>query len=246
MAAPARAGHLRSRARWALIVMALLLACILALLWYVGVFGGNVRVVVPGKVYRSAQLTGNTLDSVLKLYDVHTVINLRGGSSEDSWYRSERAECARLGVAHLDITFSAVRLPPPQQLQKLLAAFDKATYPVLIHCQGGADRSGMTGAIYLNLYQKVPLAEAVARQLTWRYGHISWGEAHAMDDFFALYGRTSGGLDLREWIERRYPAIYASLPPEQKMAIPAEAPAAPASQRHAVPVTRGRALLQGG
>jgi protein tyrosine/serine phosphatase len=39
---------------------------------------GNVHVVEPGELYRSAQLNGASLDGVLKRYGIKTVINLRG------------------------------------------------------------------------------------------------------------------------------------------------------------------------
>ena len=88
------------------------------------------------------------------------MINLRGGNPNDAWYREERDICGRMGVDHIDIGMSAIRAPHPTQLNRLLNAFDNARYPILYHCQGGADRSGLAGAIYLNVYQNVPLDEA--------------------------------------------------------------------------------------
>src|SRR5579884_4053859 len=164
----------RGAGRRVLAVVIVLLACILAFLWYIGFLGGNVRTVVPGEVYRSAQLTDGLLHEVLQSDHIHTVINLRGGSMHDSWYRSEIQECGELGVRHVDVPMSAIHLPPPDSLRELLDTFDHASYPVLFHCQGGADRSGLTGTIYLNVYRHVPLEEAEARELTWRYGHFSW------------------------------------------------------------------------
>ena len=54
----------------------------------------------------------------------------------------------------------------------------------------------------------MPLDEAESSQLTWRYGHIPFGQAHAMDDFFELYRKTSERLSMREWILKRYLRIY--------------------------------------
>jgi protein tyrosine phosphatase (PTP) superfamily phosphohydrolase (DUF442 family) len=193
---------------------------LVALLWWIGVFGGNVRVVVPGRVYRSAQLTGNNytadtarwigddLNDVLRRYHIRTVINLRGGGMANDYYRQEIADCKRLGVVHVDIPMSAHHLPPPQSLRQLLAVFDHQPYPILFHCQGGADRSGRVGALYLNIYQGVPLQEALHRQLTWRYGHFAFTAAGRMNDFFSLYRRTAHGLSLRDWINTVYPTLY--------------------------------------
>ncbi len=240
---PARRGRLLWRLLIALVTV--IVVGVLPLLWYVGVFGGNFRVVVPGRVYRSAELTGGLLDSVLTAYHIRTVINLRGESPNDGWYRSEQASCAHLGVSHVDVALSAVRMPPPDQLQKLLAAFDTAAYPILFHCRGGADRSGLAGTLYLNLYQGVPLDQAQARQLTWRYGHLSWGQAHAMDDFFALYRRTGGGLGLRAWISARYPALYAALPPAERTPGPDVSPAAPGRRQSTGALSSATALPSG-
>lgn len=193
---------------------------LIALLWWIGVFGGNVRVVVPGRVYRSAQLTGNNytadtarligddLNDVLRRYHIRTVINLRGGNMTNDYYRQEITDCRRYGAVHVDISMSAHHLPPPQSLRQLLAAFDSLPYPILFHCQGGADRSGLVGALYLNIYQGVPLQEALRRELTWRYGHFAFTAAGRMNDFFALYQRTSHGLSLRDWINTVYPNLY--------------------------------------
>jgi hypothetical protein len=213
----------RLRRRIALAVVVFFLAVFL-LLCYVGVFGGNVRTVVPGRVYRSGQLTGNgiqplsaewignSLDNVLRSRHIRTVINLRGGSEQDDWYRAEEADSAKENAAHVDIPMSARFLPPPDRLRELLDTFDHAQYPILIHCSAGSDRTGLASAIYMNLYQHIPLDEAEAGQLTLRYGHVWFGSTHAMNAFFDLYHQTGGGLGLREWILTKYPALYAASP----------------------------------
>jgi hypothetical protein len=221
--APALQRRRRRRRRIALAVGVFLLALFL-LLCYVGVFGGNVRTVVPGRVYRSGQLTGSglqplsaqwighSLDNVLRSRHIHTVINLRGGSEQDPWYRAEEAACAQERAAHVDIPMSARFLPPPDRLRQLLHTFDHASYPILIHCSAGSDRTGLASAIYVHLYQHIPLDEAEAGQLTLRYGHVWFGSTRAMNDFFDLYRQTGSGLGLREWILTKYPALYADSP----------------------------------
>ncbi|HEV2474229.1 MAG TPA: hypothetical protein VGS41_16245 [Chthonomonadales bacterium] len=204
------------RLRKSIAAAAVVITAILLLLWYVGVFGGNVRAVVPGLVYRSAQLTDGNLSDVLRRQHIRTVINLRGGSSSDWWYRSELRVCRRLGVVHDDIPMSAVHAPPPGELNRLLKDFDRDPYPILFHCQGGADRSGLVGTIYLNVYRDIPLNEAELSQLTWRYGHIAWSRTRAMNQFFDLYRRTAKGAPLRRWIIDRYPALYQGMPAYEK------------------------------
>ncbi len=205
-------GRRPTRGRKAAIAFLCVIGLILLLLWYIGVFGGNVHTVVAGQLYRSAQLSGNTLGRVLDADHIKTVINLRGGSPDDGFYRSEMEECSKRGIAHVDVPFSARFLPPPNRLAALLSTFDHASYPVLIHCRGGSDRTGLTSTLYLAIYRGVPLDQAEASQLTFRYGHISWGEAHPMNDFFDLYRKTGAGKSLRDWILHDYPALFDKSP----------------------------------
>jgi protein tyrosine/serine phosphatase len=193
---------------------------LVAALWCIGVFGGNVHAIVPGRAYRSATLTGlsytgvsarlagNDLDSVLRRDHIATVICLRGGSPANDWYREEIEVCNREHAVHEDVPISARSLPPPDAMARLLDIFDHARYPILLHCQGGSDRAGLASTIYANLYGGVPLDRAEADQLTWRYGHIPVDRTRAMDAFFDLYRRDAHGMGLREWILRRYPAAY--------------------------------------
>lgn len=197
-----------SRSRKILGFMLLVLILALAFVWYIGAVGGNKRTVIPGRLYRSAQLTGAALRGELTKYGIKTVINLRGLSPDEAWYRDETAVCREMGVAHVDIALWASRLPEPEELDKLLDAYDHATYPVLIHCQGGSDRSGLAAAIYRIVYEGAPVDQAVHQELTWRYGHFRTKKARAMDEFFDLYSQTGAGMDFRQWIMKQYPAAY--------------------------------------
>ena len=222
----------RNKSKMRLTLTGLALLVVLAICWYIGVFGGNVHVVARGRVYRSAQLTGNaigpltacwtghSLAQVIQANGIKTVLNLRGGSEKNDWYREERDICARLGVKHVDIFMSAIHAPHPVQLRRVLATFDHAPYPILYHCQGGSDRSGMVGTLYLHLYQGVPLDEAEQQQLTLRYGHIKYTRTGIIDRFFDMYRETSNGMGMREWIDKVYPKLYAELPANQQSSPP--------------------------
>lgn len=203
---PAKTARRSTLKRLSYVLMPVL--AIVLFLWYIGVIGGNVHTVVPGSVYRSAQLTGKNLDTVFAQDHIRSQIDLRGGSMDDGFYRDEIASCKRYGVTHYDVTMSARRLPDPGKLQMLFKIFDHAQYPILYHCKAGSDRTGLVSTLYLHVYRHVPLDQAETEGLTWRYGHFSFGETHAMDDFFTLYRKTGGGMPIREWISTRYPAIY--------------------------------------
>jgi len=204
-----------------------LVLMLLVFLSYIGVFGGNVRTVEAGRVYRSSQLTGrgyealsadligNSLDAVLDSRHIKTVLNLRGGSDKDLYYHDEVQICAEHQVAHVDAPFSARHLPSPETLTKILNTFDHAEYPILIHCQAGSDRTGLASTLYACLYEHEPLDQALSEELTWRYGHFRVSNTRKMDAFFDLYKQTNQGLDMRAWIAQVYPTLYREQEPEE-------------------------------
>ena len=105
---------------------------------------------------------------------------------------------------------NADKLPPPEKMKEMLQVFDDGPFPILIHCRAGADRTGLASTVYRVVVEHDRFAKAVRDNLTWRYGHFANGDAHAMDDFFTLYRRTSQGKDLAEWILEDYPELYES------------------------------------
>jgi len=195
------------RWRFLLAMGAVLAAAIVYGLYYIGVFTNNFRVVSPGKVYRSAQMTEQDIRATISAQGIRTIINLCGGKREP-WYRAEVKVAKELGVRHVDIGISAEKLPPPEKLEALLQVFAEGPYPILIHCRAGADRSGLASTIYRVVVEHDRFAAAVRDNLTWRYGHFAKGDAHAMDDFFTLYRRTGKGKDLAQWIVEDYPELY--------------------------------------
>jgi protein tyrosine phosphatase (PTP) superfamily phosphohydrolase (DUF442 family) len=102
-----------------------------------------------GKLYRSAQLSGPQLASLIERHGIRSVINLRGPNPGRAWYDAERVVTERLKVEQIDIPMSAGRLPYRRDLLKLLDAFDRAPKPILVHCLAGADRTGEAVGIYM-------------------------------------------------------------------------------------------------
>jgi protein tyrosine phosphatase (PTP) superfamily phosphohydrolase (DUF442 family) len=196
--------------RWrsALVGLAAVVMISLAGAWYFGMFNDNFRVVVPGQLYRSGQMTQVELRETIAAHGIRTILNLRGASVEP-WYSEEVKAAKELGVRHVDIALSATCLPPPDKAADLVRAFREGPYPMLLHCRAGADRTGLACAVYEMAVARRSLDQALRGQLTWRYKHFAIGKWRAMDDFFELYRRTSGGKDLAQWILDDYPAIYA-------------------------------------
>jgi hypothetical protein len=154
--------------------------------------GDNLHVVVPGRFYRCSQPSPERLEHLIRAYHIRTVVNLRGCCSSFDWYRNECRAGAGLDVCQEDLCFSAGRLPAVSELRRLVEVLDHGEYPLLFHCQRGADRTGLASAVALLLHADVSYDEA-RRQLGPRYGHVALGRPGNLDRFFDLY---------REWLDR--------------------------------------------
>ncbi|AFL50645.1 protein tyrosine/serine phosphatase [Sinorhizobium fredii] len=152
---------------------------------YLGVLQltGNFHEVLPGELYRSAQPSASDIASYARQYGIKTIVNLRGESRE-AWYLQEVEASNRAGIAHVDFRLSASRRVSPQQARQLIALLQKAQKPILVHCQAGADRTGLASMLYLQQIARID-EETSERQLSARYGHIGIpyiSAAFAMDE----------------------------------------------------------------
>lgn len=154
---------------------------------------GNVHEVIAGEFYRSGQLSGGGFSDVIERYRIKTVLNLRG-ESHRPWYKDEVAATERLGVRHIDFKMSALRELTLPETRKLVAIMRAAPKPLLIHCEGGADRSGLAAVLYLQ--QIAGVNEDIAElQLSPYYGHfgLAWlSGAHAMDESWEKFEDANG------------------------------------------------------
>jgi hypothetical protein len=154
---------------------------------------GNTHEVVPGRVYRSAQLSATQLREFIRSRGIRTVVNLRGCCSDFDWYTEECRATHELNVAQEDVTLSAQRLPAPSELRRLIEVLDRAEYPIVLHCRQGADRTGLAAGIYLLLHTDADLPTA-RRQCSPRYAHFAVLATAAMDRFFDMYD---------DWLKQR-------------------------------------------
>jgi protein tyrosine phosphatase (PTP) superfamily phosphohydrolase (DUF442 family) len=168
--------------------------------------GRNLHAVIPGRVYRCAQCTGQGLEKIVHAYGIATVVNLRGCAMPFPWYQEESRATHRLNVCQEDIALSAARLPSVHEIRRLIQVLDRTEYPILLHCRHGADRTGLASALVLLLQTQTPLHKA-RRQLGLRYGHIAVDRPAYLDRFLDHYeewlsatSRRHTPAALRDWI----------------------------------------------
>lgn len=149
---------------------------------------GNFHPVVEGQFYRSAQPGAAALKQYIDTYGIRSVINLRGGKPGKAWYDDEVATAAAAGVSHYDFVMSASRLLPQDEAERLISLMETAEKPLLIHCEAGADRTGLAAALYLASVAKQG-EEAAEAQISLKYGHFSipfLSTSFEMDESFEL------------------------------------------------------------
>lgn len=146
----------------------------------------NFDVVVADQLYRSAQPSAQDIEHYAGQHQIRSIINLRGASVGSPWYDEEVAEAAKLGIKHYDFRMSASQALTQDEAISLIALLASAEKPVLVHCNWGADRTGLASALYLAAIAKQGEA-ASEGQLSLRYGHFSvpgLSQAFAMDETF--------------------------------------------------------------
>ena len=158
-------------------------ACLAAYLTYIHKTG-NFDTLVPGEVFRSAQVVGTDLSDYRQQYGIKSVLNLRGAAPDSRWYSAEIAESNRLALVHADFAMSASERITPDQVFELIALMKRLPKPLLIHCRHGSDRTGLASALYLAAIAGAD-EETAEAQLSLYYGHFAvpyLSDAYPMDE----------------------------------------------------------------
>src|SRR4051812_47473852 len=154
--------------------------------------GDNVHAVQAGRVYRAAQMAPDRLREFARDRGIRTLVNLRGYCPDFDWYRDECRATHDANISQEDITLSAIRLPSPTEVRRLLEVLEHSEYPILLHCRQGVDRTGLASVMVKLLEPGMSLA-AAERQLGLAFGYVPYNGTENMRRFFDLY---------RDWLAR--------------------------------------------
>lgn len=187
----------RSKWVWIVFCLGFVVLCTGA---YTGLLGSNFRVVEAGRFYRSGILNRDELERVIRTNEIRTVINLCGSQPSKQWYRDEVEFCEQARVAHFDLRLAGGREPSKRRVLELLALFDGAPTPMLVHCGSGADRAGFASAVFRIVESNARPSEAISDQLSVRYGHVGILNGRGVEQFFERFESEANGKTLREWL----------------------------------------------
>ncbi|MCJ7774360.1 MAG: tyrosine-protein phosphatase [Desulfobacterales bacterium] len=101
--------------------------------------------VSEGKVYRSAEMPPEKLKSIIKKYDLRTIIDLRRPGRKT---KIEQKAVSDAGAQYINIYSKQV--PKEETIDAFLDVMSKPeSFPVIIHCEHGEGRAPLFSAIYL-------------------------------------------------------------------------------------------------
>ncbi|HET6325830.1 MAG TPA: tyrosine-protein phosphatase [Planctomycetaceae bacterium] len=123
--------------------------------------------VVPGKVYRSGQISRFLIGDVIERNGLGTIIDLNGLDPNDADQRAEVEASQEKGVRHLRFPLRGDATGPIDRYAGAVQAMVESELqgrPVLVHCAAGAQRTGACISFYRLLIRHDP-AEDVYREL---------------------------------------------------------------------------------
>lgn len=113
-------------------------------------------VVVPGKVYRSGQISKYVIDDVIDCYQIQAIVDLNGFNTRDEDQQAELATARARGVPTFRFPLRGNGTGDIRHYAAALTEVDrgvKSGRAVLIHCQGGSSRTGAAIGFYRLLVQ---------------------------------------------------------------------------------------------
>lgn len=123
------------------------------------------------ELYRSGQFTESDIQKYAHKHGIRSIINLRGDNTGQEWYDDEVRDAKAAGIKHLNFRMSSKQVLTSAELIQLIRMMERAPKPVLIHCNGGANRTSFAVAVYLAAIKKADERTAEA-QMSIRFGNF--------------------------------------------------------------------------
>ncbi len=125
---------------------------------------------VSGNFYRSAQPEAGGFKFLAKDPGIMTVVSLRA-------FHTDKALLKGTGIKLIRVPIFTWHIETEDVVRALAAIRQsEAKGPVLLHCQHGADRTGLITAMYRVLYQNWPKEDAIDEMEHGKFGyHAIWG-----------------------------------------------------------------------
>lgn len=207
---------------------------------------GNFATVRANQVYRSGQMSGAMLARTLHERGINTVLNLRGANGHLDWYRAERDATLAAGATQVDVSLSSCVWMSRAQLLALIEILDSIQYPLLIHCEWGAERTGLVSAFFELLREGSTIDDA-RNQFALKYLYLPIGDGKIMAEMIDQYdhwlrmrelehrpelfrrwaanGYRPGSPNREDWPWDPYPLVVTTRPGAERIAQGADAPA---------------------
>jgi hypothetical protein len=170
----------------------------------------RLRVVEPGRYYRSGQLTADGFADAIRRYKIRTVINVQDEFPDpdvatgtfSSATIKERDLCRQLGVRYVWLQpdlepRTTPGGPRPKVLEEFLRLMDDPdVYPVLLHCKAGLHRTGVLTAVYRMEYQGWSAGSAYREMKAHGFGDTACTSANDYVSQYVLTYRPRRSLGL--------------------------------------------------
>jgi protein tyrosine/serine phosphatase len=137
--------------------------------------------IVDNDIWRSAQPSVESI-AVMKMHGLKTIINLRGSEENHLW---ESRICDSLGIQYFHVPMDGREVPDTAYLNNILRIIEsKQNQPIMYHCLGGKDRTGIVTAIYRLKNSDVSFEEVHKEMLMYGYNE---GEFPQLAEFVKNY-----------------------------------------------------------
>ncbi len=163
----------------------------------------NFHAIDGERAYRAAQPSEAQLTDWIETHGIRTVLRLRGARPGDPDFEAVRRPVEAAGAHLVVVPMSSRARPSRAQLHHLWHVVDTAEKPLLIHCLGGADRSGLASALY-QLAQGRDLDSAREQLAFWPYLHTGWKGAWRMDEVLDEFEPYADFLPFPTWLDTVY------------------------------------------